>query len=415
MYTRLMDEGHEVRVNVEDPASTDIMLGLVPRGEGLEADLAWKCADGLVVFETTASGAKQDALRRVGHRVVGGSEIGDRLELDRAFGQDALRRAGLRIAPVQEVRGWDAAITFVRHHPGRYVLKFSGTGFSSTRTYVGVLPDGRDLVAALHTQKRQWSEPVEPTMILMQHLEGVEVGVGGYFNGTRFLRPLNLDWEHKRFFPGDLGELTGEMGTVVTYRDAEPLFKATLERMTPLLREAGHRGYVNLNLIVNEDGVFPLEFTSRFGYPGFAILGALQTDSWATLLSRMADGDDDPFTTMDGYAVGIVVTVPPYPYSYGYERLSKGSPICFDALSPEDEAGLYYGEVRKEEDELVTAGQVGYVLVSTGTGSDVPEAKERALALAKKVVVPKARYRIDIGDRLVREDRARLRRLGWMT
>ncbi len=415
LYRRLIDRGHDVKVHVADPDSADVLLGIVPRSESLEDDLLG-CAreGGLVLFEGTGDGERQDALRSRGFRVVGGSALGDRLELDRAFGQRVLEEAGLCVAPTHEVEGWDEAIAFVVAHPARYVLKFSGPGFSSTRTYVGMREDGADLIAALATQRLHWTHAETPRMVLMAHVAGVEVGVGAYFNGRRFLRPANLDWEHKRFFPGDIGELTGEMGTVVTYRGAERLFAATLARAEPLFREARHVGYVNLNLIVNEDGVFPLEFTCRFGYPGFAILSALQLEPWDRLLDRLADGDGKDLETKSGYAVGVVLTVPPFPYPDGYERLSKGAPVSFCPLDDADRASFHYGELRKEGDTLVAAGQIGYLMVVTGTGAEVLEAKEMALARARKVIVPNVRYRIDIGDRLAREDLAKLAELGWL-
>jgi phosphoribosylamine--glycine ligase len=415
LYQRLMTSGDDVRVHVSDPDSADILLGLVPRGHGLVPDLAWVAETrGLVVFESTGSGTRQDELRRSGRRVVGGSALGDRLELDRAFGQKAFRDAGLSIAPSYEVSGWDEAIAFVERRPARYVLKFSGAGFASTRTYVGVMDDGRDLLASLRTQKRLWMLDQTPEMVLMEHVTGIEVGVGAYFNGRRFLRPANLDWEHKRFFPGDLGELTGEMGTVVTYRGAEPLFDATLARLEHLFREAHHVGYVNLNLMVNEKGVFPLELTCRFGYPGFAILSALQTEPWSALLARLAAGDDGDLATRGGYAVGIVITVPPFPYPDGYARLSKGAPITFYPLDDFDRASLHYGEVAQVGGELVTAGQIGYVMVVTGAGDDLDAARREALTRVRKVVVPNMRYRNDIGERLAREDLGRLKQLGWL-
>jgi phosphoribosylamine--glycine ligase len=247
----------------------------------------------------------------------------------------------------------------------------------------------------------------------MAFLRGVEVGIGAYFDGDHFLRPACIDWEHKRFFPGDLGELTGEMGTVVSYRNSDRLFERTLGRIAPLLREARHHGYININTIVNDDGVFPLEFTSRFGYPGFAICDALHTESWDAILRKMAFGGSDRIETHDGFAVGVVLTVPPFPYEFGYAELSRGRPIFFDGISMDDDA-LHFGEIECVDGRLVTSGSIGYVVVATGVGNSIVEAQSSAYSTVRKIAVANARYRNDIGDKLIREDWSALERLGWV-
>ncbi len=416
LYLRLLARGHAVRVHTADAGSRDILEGLIDRSHAWQDDLAWvRAGDGLVVFEDTGWGPEQDRLRGEGFPVVGGSALGDRLEDDRVFGQNALRDAGLRVAPSVELDGFDEALAYVERHPARYVLKFSGGGTDSTRSYVGTLDDGRDLAAVLRLQGARADGP-RSRIVLMHHLRGVEVGVGAFFDGTRFLHPANLDWEHKRLFPGDLGELTGEMGTVVTYRGAERLFEATLARLAPRLREARHVGYVNLNLIVNDDGAWPLELTCRFGYPGFAILEALHDEPWDTLLPRLCSGGggETGLRTHAGFAVGVVLTVPPFPYADGYERLSKGLPICFrEDVDEADREAFHYGEVRMEGGQLVTAGQIGYVMVVTGRGDTVEEARRAAYARAQKVAIPNVRYRLDIGAKFDRQH-ADLVRLGWL-
>ena len=418
MYHRLAQAGHETKVYIADANAGDVFGGMLDITANWHAELDWirDAGDsGVVLFESATNGAVQDALRSKGYQVIGGSAFGDRLEADRAYGQQVLRDVGLSIAQSILFDDFTKAIDFVKASPGRYVFKNNGADTPRTRNYVGEMQSGADMVALLGLYRAQWAGPAKPDFMLMDYLEGVEVGVGAYFNGRTFLRPACLDWEHKRFFPGDLGELTGEMGTIVTYRGAERIFHLTLGRMERQLADSGYCGYINLNLIANEEGLWPLEFTSRFGYPGYAICEALHEESWDRIFAAMLRRDRAEFATRAGYAAGVVLTVPPFPYRHGYVELSKGSPISFrETMTDADHERLHFAEVALRDGQLVTSGMIGYVGVATGTGETVQVAQAAANELAQKVVVPNVRYRTDIGARLIEHDLARLQRLGYV-
>ena len=284
LYLRLAEEGHDVKIFVGHPLCQDTLAGLIDRVPDWEAELDWvrgARGEGCILFENVGAGrgALQDRLRRDGFHVIGSSAYGSRLENERAYAQQILSELGLSTAAVCEFSDVEVAKQYIERRPARYVFKSNGADAPS---FVGRHPAGKDVQALLAAGSQ-----IGPNFILMDHIDGVEMGVGAYFNGANFLEPACLDWEHKRFFPGDLGELTGEMGTVVTYSRTKNFFDRTLAKMAPLLRDNGYCGYINLNTIVNDKGIWPLEFTCRFGYPGYAILEPLQRTSWGGLFKTM--------------------------------------------------------------------------------------------------------------------------------
>ena len=418
MYHGMAARGHEVRVFVEDPTCHDVFGGMLERVDDWQAQLDWlrdAGEDGVAIFESAVKGQQQDELRRAGFQVVGGSALGDRLEADREFGQQVLRSIGLQTARSHSFTSYAEAMAFLQLKGGRYVLKFNGANSSRTRNYIGELDDSADMLALLAMYRNHAADGDRADFVLMEHLQGIEVGVGAYFNGQAFLDTACIDFEHKRFFPGELGELTGEMGTIVSYRGAQRLFNATLAPLVNLLRDGAYCGYINVNLIVNEAGLWPLEFTSRFGYPGFAICETLHAEPWEEIFVRMLRRDSLTLPTRSGFAAGVVLTVPPFPYRQGYAELSKGEPVCFrKTMTAADGQALHFAEVATVGGQLVTSGASGYIGVATGTGSSVRQARDEAYRVARQVVIPNLRYRTDIGERVISRDLLALTALGWL-
>ncbi len=406
LYLSLMREGHEVRVFASDPAGTRAFGGIIDPVADWRDHLAWVGTSGLVLCEGVEQGPLQDRLRADGYRVVGGSALGDRLEQDRAYGQAVLASAGL---PTAWSRGFATpgdALEWLRANPRACVLKHDD---GVHPTFVGEHPEGADVAFMLARMEDRGR------VLLMEKLLGVEVGIGAYFDGQRFLQPACIDFEHKRFFPGDMGEMTGEMGTLASYEGAERLFAATLGRVAPQLAEVGHVGYVNLNLIVDERGPFPLEFTCRFGNPGFAVLAAMQADGWGDLLDRMARKASGRFASVAGWAVAVVLTVPPFPAFTSHADPATDPPVFFVREPGGVDLEHYHlVDVRRQDGQLFVHRRSGHAMIVTGTGPDATAAKAAANARAANVVAPELRWRNDIGDRTVRGEADMLRGLGWL-
>ena len=211
----------------------------------------------------------------------------DKLEDDRSFGQEELKRHGVSIIPFQEFTDFDSAIDYVEKNPSAYVIKPSGEAQNIKRLlFVGKEDDGKDVVHVLQSYKAVYADTVK-VFQLQKRVRGVEVAVGAFFNGKEFMQPINVNFEHKLLFPGDIGPSTGEMGTCMYWSGPNRIFKATLAKLESRLAEEGYVGYIDVNCMVNGQGIYPLEFTARFGYPTISIQADSLSMPMADSRSRM--------------------------------------------------------------------------------------------------------------------------------
>lgn len=407
---QVLKEGHEVRYFIASEKERDIADGFVPKTADWRADIDW--ADVIVFDDTLGQGKVASELRALGKHVVGGSEYTDRLEDDRTFGQEELKRAGVNIIPYREFTSFDDAIEYVKANPSRYVIKPSGEAQNvKRRLFVGEEDDGGDVVRVLEAYGRVLKEEI-PVFQLQKRVTGVEVAVGAFFNGHRFVEPVNVNFEHKKLFPGNLGPATGEMGTAMFWTGPNKLFNQTLKKMERVLARERYVGYVDLNCIVNANGIYPLEFTSRFGYPCIFIQQEGMTTPIGELLYGIASGTLDKFKAKSGFQVGVRVIVPPYPFDdeKTFEEISKEAVIVFKKGTPEE---VHIEDVKLVNGQWLVAGTSGVALTVVGLGPTMRQAKAAAYARVRNILIPNMYYRDDISDRWV-DDGDRLHAWGYL-
>jgi len=403
-------EGHGVKYYIRAEHERDIGDGFVTKVEDWTREIDW--ADVIVFDDTLGQGEQAAALRARGKLVVGGTAYTDALEDDRSFGQEELKKAGVNILPYRQFDNFDEAIAYVRENPERYVIKPSGeSGNVKRRLFVGDEEDGQDVVRVLEAYKKSFPDEIK-LFQLQRRVTGVEVAVGAFFNGREFVYPINVNFENKKLFPGNIGPSTGEMGTSMFWSGPNRLFTSTLKKMEPVLAQEGYVGYVDLNCIVNGQGIYPLEFTSRFGYPTIMIQQEGMTTPIGEFLYELAAGTMTKFKVKSGFQIGVRVVVSPFPFDdeATFNSVSKNAAIMFKKGIPEE---VHIEDVKQVNGQWYVAGTSGVVLVVCGLGSTMRQAQAQAYTRIRNIMIPDMYYRDDIGERWF-EDHDRLHTWGYL-
>lgn len=407
---QVVKEGHDVRYYIQDKDIRDIADGFVPKIDDWKKDIDW--ADVIVFDDVLGQGKKAYELRKKGKLVIGGTEYTDMLEDDRSFGQEELKKADVNIIPFADFESFDEAIDYVKKNPARYVIKPSGEAQNIKRLlFVGEEEDGVDVIQVLEAYKKSWSNEIK-VFQLQKRVTGVEVAVGAFFNGREYIFPVNINFEHKKLFSGNIGPSTGEMGTTMYWSGPNQIFNETLKKIEPALKREGYVGYIDLNCIVNANGIYPLEFTARFGYPTISIQQEGILMPIGEFLYELASGELKEFKYKKGFQIGVRIVVPPYPFNdpQTFETYSKDSVILFKKPNLD---GVHIGDAKIIDGEWLLAGNSGVALIVVGTAQTMRQAQAQVYNRISNIMIPNMYYRNDIGDRWY-EDSDKLHTWGYL-
>jgi len=397
---RSQDAGHDVRFWNEPGCAAG--EGIVPKVKTWQPSMGW--ADLICVTANNVLQKELIPFFKADFPMIGAFGDGARLELDREYGQEILSQHGIETIPFQVFNDYDKAIKFVESTMKAYACKAWGGESDKSLSFVSSRPD--DMIFKLERWKK---EKLKGPFMLQETVDGVEVGVSGWFGPGGWCSFIEEDFEEKRLMNDGLGPNCGEQGTTIRFVKKSKLFNLVLEPLTEFLQRIRYVGCINVNCKVTPEGkVLPMELTCRWGWPAFSIFQALCKDDSAEWLLDLVRGKDTMNVSTE-VVVGVVVTHGDYPNSKLTEGDWSGYPIR--GITEHNQNDLHFVDVKfgkapvksgsriREQATYVTSDDC--ILIATGTGQTVREAQQNAYGTVLQIGLPSdIIYRTDVGDRL---------------
>jgi phosphoribosylamine--glycine ligase len=386
---QIKKEGHDVRFYIKESGYQFAGLGLVERVP------SWRPSAGdwadFIIADMVGFGRNAVTLDNFNVPHLGFNPIADMFELDRQKQMQVFNKLGVRTPDTFSFSSPSHAeeIADSWEDPG-FVIKPSGN-IETAKTYM--CEDEQTYRWALEQYKG--SQP----LIVQRIVHGVEVSTEGWFNGVDWVKPFNHTFEEKRFLEGNIGPNTGCMGNVVMAAPGKNnQLVENLKRLSPFLRAAKYKGPVDLNTIVNQDGIFALEVTARIGYDAIEALDTLMTDPLSEFLMGIATSAKSVMHIRDEFGIAVRVSVPPYPHSNADVR-DRDLPVTGVDLKTRN---VYFTDTYWDKKNKIMrwAAADGVVLKVTGKGKTLNKAQEDVYKTINGIKILGMQYRRDIGSRV---------------
>ncbi|MFH0967078.1 MAG: phosphoribosylamine--glycine ligase, partial [Methanobacteriota archaeon] len=320
-----------------------------------------------------------DTLEAAGVRCVGPKAAAARIETDKAFCRDLMRRYKIPGLPEYNIfRDPEAAIAFLQGTEKEYAIKPIGlTGGKGVR----IMGEHVGIEGAC-----EYVREINGDVVIEERLIGEEFTLQAFVDGYHLV-PMPLVQDHKRAYEGDVGPNTGGMGayTLPDHRmpfvtDAEYGHAISImnQVVTALASEGTpYSGILYGQFMNTAQGPMVIEFNARFGDPeAMNVLSILDSDM-GDIVKAITTG------TLNKTKVSFLqkATVCKYIVPEGYpDDPQNGGSISTGEAGP---ALLYYASVVKDGVHLIT--QSSRTMAYVGIGDTLDEAELIAESAASQV------------------------------
>jgi len=309
--------------------------------------------------------------------VVGPLKILAQIETSKGFTRDLLSKYNINSSPTyQRFDSMSGVEDFINSLGSNYVVKFDGLmggkGVKVSGEHLENIGEGLNYCQEIISNNG--------TFVIEEKLFGEEFSLMSFCDGKN-LAHMPAIQDHKRAYDGDVGPNTGGMGCYSDVNHSLPflidkdIFEAQEinERVSQALFDftgEPYRGILYGGFMATANGVKLIEYNARFGDPEAMNLLALLNSDFASICSKIVEGNLDSVNFRKEASVCKYVV----PKGYG-SNPSKDTKLSVDN-SYKDHSDLYYAAVNLNSEGVVTTTSSRAAAVIS-TGISIEEAEQK--------------------------------------
>ncbi len=340
-----------------------------------------------------------DTLEAEGFACFGPRKNAAIIEGSKAFSKDLMRKYGIPTAAYETFHELEAALAYVETCPLPAVVKADGLALGKGVLICETREAARVAVRSM-MEDRAFGDS-GATVVIEEFLTGPEVSVLSFTDGETVV-PMASSMDHKRALDNDQGLNTGGMGTVapnpyytekIAAECMEKIFLPTIRAMKAEGRP--FKGCLYFGLMLTPEGPKVIEYNCRFGDPETQVVLPLLESSLLEIMLAVSEGRlaETEVRFSERSACCVILASEGYPQKY-----DKGFVITLPETGADEQ--IYIAGAVEKDGKLLTNG--GRVLGAVAVAETLPNAVDRAYALADRIHFENAFCRRDIGRRALR-------------
>ncbi len=336
-----------------------------------------------------------DEFQSAGLQIFGPHQAAAQLEASKAYAKQFMLKHGIKTADYQEFTDIDSALQHLTICDYPTVIK--ADGLAAGKGVIIAENQAEAETAIMEIMSDKVFGNAGDKVVIEEFLTGVEASILSFTDGKTILPMLSAK-DHKKIGEGETGLNTGGMGVICpnpfvtdsVYRQfIEDILNPTLTGLQA--DNLGFSGVIFFGLMINERGVFLLEYNMRMGDPETQTVLPLLNNSLTELVQAGLDGKlaEANLSWKAQKATCVVAASRGYPENY-----DKGMTIT-GTDQMDSQTLCFIAGATQNDGSLLTSG--GRVLNVVSLDDSREKSIQRAYDNLQKINFEGMTYRKDIG------------------